>query len=105
MAQRGKVELHLLHNGYKSNYKTWTAHGERRFQEPVIEGFGETDRVDDMLADLAAAAPSLGANMIFLFHRMITMLLLRLNIQMIMSSSGVMDSLTQLWYTKVVVVA
>ena len=58
--KRGNVELHLLHNGYKSNYKTWTAHGERRFQEPVTEGFGETDRIDDMLADLAAAAPSLG---------------------------------------------
>jgi hypothetical protein len=28
--KRGKVELHLCHNGFKSNYKTWTAHGERR---------------------------------------------------------------------------
>ena len=44
-------------------------------------------------------------NMIFLCHRMITILLLRLNIQMILSSSGVMDSLIQLWYSKVVVVA
>ena len=58
--KRGKVELHLCQNGFKSNYKTWTAHGERRYQQPGIEGFGETDRMDDMLADLAAVAPSLG---------------------------------------------
>jgi hypothetical protein len=49
-----------LHNGFKSNYKTWNAHGERRCQQPEIEGFGDTDRMDDMLADLATAAPSLG---------------------------------------------
>jgi len=58
--KRGKVELHLCQNGFRSNYKTWTAHGERRYQQPGIEGFGETDRMDDMLADLAAATPSLG---------------------------------------------
>jgi len=49
-----------LQNGFKSNYKTWTAHGERCCQQPGIEGFGDTDRMDDLLADLAAAAPSLG---------------------------------------------
>lgn len=54
------MELHLCQNGFKSNYKTWTAHGERRCQQQGIKGFGETDRMDDMLADLAAAAPSLG---------------------------------------------
>jgi hypothetical protein len=27
--KRRKVELHLCHNGFKENYQTWTAHGER----------------------------------------------------------------------------
>jgi hypothetical protein len=41
----------------------------------------------------------------FLFHRMINLLLLRLNIQMIVSSVEVMDSLILLFYTKVVAMA
>ncbi|XP_066357918.1 uncharacterized protein [Miscanthus floridulus] len=64
--KRPKIELHLCHNGYKENYQTWTSHGERRENhEHVIglevqpEGFGETDRMDDMLVDLAGGHPPL----------------------------------------------
>jgi len=58
--KRGKVELHLCQNGFKENYKIWTAHGERcEQQQQELEGFGETDHMDAMLADLAAAAPSI----------------------------------------------
>ena len=58
--ERGKVELHLCQNGFKENYRIWTAHGERRDQQQQdFEGFGETDDMDGMLADLAAAIPSI----------------------------------------------
>ncbi|KAL6661769.1 hypothetical protein ACP70R_001153 [Stipagrostis hirtigluma subsp. patula] len=61
--KRETIELHLCKNGFKENYKTWTAHGERLVVNPdepgpsIIshEGFGESDRMDDMLLDLAGA--------------------------------------------------
>lgn len=62
--KRGKVELHLCRNGFKENYRTWTAHGERRFEhnqeaQPHVdnEGLDESDRMGDMLADLADCNP------------------------------------------------
>ena len=63
--KRDTIELHLCKYGYKENYGIWTSHGER----PVIndndpgpslidhEGFGESDRMDNMLVDLASAQP------------------------------------------------
>jgi len=64
--KRPRIELHLCHNGFKENYQTWTAHGERRgnqnleiCSEVEHEGFGETDRMDAMLVDLAGEHPPL----------------------------------------------
>ena len=58
--------MHLCHNGLKENYQTWTAHGERRGNQNLKngsevehEGFGETDRMDAMLVDLAGEHPPL----------------------------------------------
>ena len=64
--KRPRIELHLCHNGFRENYQMWTAHGERREnqdhesgQELEHEGFGETDRMEDMLVDLAGEQPPL----------------------------------------------
>jgi hypothetical protein len=63
--KRPRIELHLCHHGFRENYQTWTEHGERRVDQNQItsevghEGFGETDRMEDMLADLASEHPPL----------------------------------------------
>ena len=58
--------MHLCHNGFKEIYQTWTTHGERRGNQNLEigsavehEGFGETDRMDAMLIDLAGEHPPL----------------------------------------------
>ena len=61
--KRFTIELHLCKHGFKEGYETWTQHGERlvRNDECDIiangEGFDETDQMDEMLVDLAAAHP------------------------------------------------
>src|SRR6185312_6608911 len=61
--KRFTIELHLCKHGFKEAYETWTEHGERvtRHDEWDIvangEGFDETDQMDEMLVDLAAAHP------------------------------------------------
>jgi hypothetical protein len=62
--KRPKVELHLCHNRCKENYQTWIAHGEwqRNHKLEIGSGveherFGETDRMDAMLVDLASEHP------------------------------------------------
>ena len=64
--KRPRIELHLCHNGFKENYQTWTAHGERQGNHNLEigsgvehEGFGEIDRMDAMLVDLAGENPPL----------------------------------------------
>ncbi|CAD6211431.1 unnamed protein product [Miscanthus lutarioriparius] len=64
--KRPRIEQHLCHNGFKENYQTWTAHGERQGNHNLEigsgvehEGFGEIDRMDAMLVDLAGELPSL----------------------------------------------
>ncbi|XP_062217722.1 uncharacterized protein LOC133917925 [Phragmites australis] len=48
--------MHLCKFGFKDDYATWTAHGERlvdsHFEGGHDEGFGETNRIDDMLVEL-----------------------------------------------------
>lgn len=62
--KRPKVELHLCQNGFKENYYTWVAHGERRLNhsddvmpQVNLEAVGEIDRMDAMLVDLAGDEP------------------------------------------------
>ena len=65
--KRPRIELHLCHNGFKENYQTWKAHGERQGNQNLEigsevehEGFGEIDRMDAMLVDLAGEHPGRG---------------------------------------------
>ena len=61
--KRFTIELHLCKHGFKEAYETWIEHGVRvtRHDEWDIvangEGFDETDQMDEMLVDLAAAHP------------------------------------------------
>ena len=58
--KRPRIGLHLCQNGFRENYQMWTAHGERlENQDREHEGFGETDRMEDMLVDLAGEQPPL----------------------------------------------
>jgi len=59
--KRFTVEMHLCRFGFKEDYKIWTAHGEGLIDSSIEggygEGFGETDRMDEMLVDLAGEHP------------------------------------------------
>jgi len=59
--KRFTVEMHLCRFGFKEDYKIWTAHGEGLIDSSIeggyCEGFGETDRMDEMLVDLAGEHP------------------------------------------------
>jgi hypothetical protein len=47
------IEMHLWRFGFKDDYRTWTAHGEGLIDSLIEggpdEGFGETDRMDEIL--------------------------------------------------------
>jgi len=59
--KRFTVEMHLCRFGFKEDYKIWTTHGEGLIDSSIEggygEGFGETDRMDEMLVDLAGEHP------------------------------------------------
>lgn len=61
--KRNIVELHLCKNGFSEGYEIWTEHGERPVMHEECystvngEGFDETDRMDQMLVDLAGDNP------------------------------------------------
>jgi hypothetical protein len=61
--KRFTVEMHLCKHGFKEGYETWTEHGVMvaRHDEcenvTNVEGFDDTDRMDLMMSDLAAAHP------------------------------------------------
>ena len=59
--ERFTVEMHFCRFGFKDDYRTWTAHGERfdnsNVEDGHGEGFGETDRMNEMLVQLGATHP------------------------------------------------
>lgn len=59
--KRFDVEMHLCKLGFKDDYKIWTSHGEGFVDSSVEdrndEGFGDTDRMDDMLVELGGENP------------------------------------------------
>ena len=53
--------MHLCRFGFKEDYKIWTAHGEGLIDSSIEggygDGFGETDRMNEMLVELGATHP------------------------------------------------